>query len=90
MRLRSPDMLRELMKHTGDGGAVSIRDLATAAGCHHSLIGRVLVGSDETFPAEVAGGIARRIGADLLVLFEPDERTAAAVRGERPAEAVSA
>jgi hypothetical protein len=88
MRLRSQDLARTLMEHDGDGTRVTVRDLAAATGRHPSYVGAILTGTLNSVPAEVAAAWARRLGVDLLVLWTPDERTAAAVRGEP--EAVSA
>lgn len=81
-RLRSPELLRTLMKNTGDGTRTSVRDLASYAGCHFSHIGELLTGEQETASYEQAVGICRRLGVDLLVLWSPIERTETAVRGE--------
>jgi hypothetical protein len=79
-RLRSPELLRTLMKNTGDGTRTSVRDLAAHAGCHFSHIGELLTGEQETASYNHAIGICRRLGVDLLVLWAPAERTDAAVR----------
>lgn len=77
-RLHSRDLLRTLMQHTGDGTRTTIRDLAKAVGVHPSHIGELLTGAQNTASAEVAAAIAARIGVDLLVLWTPAQRTAAA------------
>lgn len=74
-QLVDPDLLRNLMRRTGDGSSVSIRPLAVAAGTHHSTIGHLLSGVQAAVPEVIAQGIADRIGVDLLVLFTPIGRT---------------
>lgn len=81
-RLRSPDLLRTLLRHTGDGTRATTREIANLAGVHPSFIGKLLKGEQETVTFEVASAICHRIGVDLLVLWFPDERTASA-RQER-------
>ena len=76
MRLRSPDLLRTLMQHTGDGTRATVRDLATAAEVAPSHIGELLTGTQATASAATAASVAARIGVDLLVIWEPAERTA--------------
>ncbi|GAA4702320.1 helix-turn-helix domain-containing protein [Streptomyces youssoufiensis] len=89
-RLHNPDLLRTLMRHTGDGSRASVRDLARAAGVHASLIGELLTGRQATARAEDAAAISQRIGVDLLVLWTPAERTAGAVPVQDTPEAKSA
>nr|BFD90670.1 hypothetical protein KitaXyl93_20300 [Kitasatospora sp. Xyl93] len=76
-QLRSSELLRTLMQHTGDGTRTTTRELAQVAGVHHSFVGKLLIGAQETATAEVAGAIADRIGVDLLILWAPAERTTA-------------
>lgn len=83
MVLVSADLLVQLMKRTGDGREVSVRDLAQAAGCHPSKIGHLRSGERETATHDEATAIARRLGVDLLVLWEHTGRTVPA-----PAEPV--
>jgi transcriptional regulator with XRE-family HTH domain len=64
------------MLHTGDGSRATVRDLADVAGVHHSYIGKLIIGEQATVTVEVASAIADRLGVDLLVLWEPVERTA--------------
>ncbi|MFC5202816.1 helix-turn-helix domain-containing protein [Streptomyces kaempferi] len=70
MVLVSPDLLCQLMERTGDGREVSVRDLATAAGCHPSKIGHLRTGERKTAVEDEAKAIAKRLGVDLLVLWE--------------------
>lgn len=70
MVLVSPDRLVMLMERTGDGRDVSVRELAEAAGCHPSKIGHLRSGERETATYEEALAIAKRLGVDLLVLWE--------------------
>ncbi|MFE4717300.1 helix-turn-helix domain-containing protein [Streptomyces sp. NPDC056728] len=74
MVLVSPDLLVQLMKRTGDGRDVSVRDLAEAAGCHPSKIGHLRKGLRKTATESEALAIARRLGVDLFVLWEPTGR----------------
>lgn len=75
MVLVSPDRLVMLMERTGDGREVSVRELAEAAGCHASKIGHLRSGERSTATYEEALAIARRLGVDLLVLWEHTGRT---------------
>lgn len=74
-RLHDPELLRTLMRRTGDGSRVSTRTLADAAGVHYSLIGKLVLGEQETTSGDIAAAICGRLGVDLLVLWEPVERT---------------
>lgn len=80
-RLFDPQRLRMLMKRTGDGSAVSIRHLAHATGVSSTCIGALLRGTQLRTAAAVAERISARCGVDLLVLWVPDDRTTAALRG---------
>lgn len=75
-QLEDPELLRRLMQRTGDGRAVSIRGLAQAAEVHHSTIGHLLTGEQETASQELAQAIADRIGVDMAVLWVQNGRTA--------------
>jgi len=75
MVLVSPDLLCQLMERTGNGRSVSVRDLADAAGCHPSKIGHLRTGERETATQDEALAIAKRLGVDLLVLWEHTGRT---------------
>ncbi|WP_245984303.1 XRE family transcriptional regulator [Streptomyces tateyamensis] len=81
-QLHDPDLLRTLMRRTGDGTRTSVRDLAKVAGVHASHVGELLTGHQKTATGEVAAAISGRIGVDLLVLWTPAERTANAVEQE--------
>lgn len=70
-RLVNADLLRQLMQRTGTGSRISIRELADAAGVPHGTIGNLLTGEQCTVPAGKAAAIARVIGVDVLILFEP-------------------
>ena len=78
-RLHDPELLRRLMLRTGDGSKTTVRELAQVAGVHHSLVGELLSGAQETASVEVASGVASRIGVDLLVLWTPAERADSAM-----------
>jgi lambda repressor-like predicted transcriptional regulator len=69
--LVDPDLLVLLMKRTGDGKSVSVRDLAAEAGVHPSKVGFLRNGSHKSAPHEAALAIARRLGVDHLVLWAP-------------------
>jgi len=75
MVLVSADLLCQLMERTGNGRSVSVRDLADAAGCHPSKIGHLRTGERETATQDEALAIAKRLGVDLLVLWEHTGRT---------------
>lgn len=70
------DLLRTLMQRTGDGSAVSVRQLAHRTGAARSTIGNLLTGTQEATDVETAHKIAAAIGVDVLVLFVPVGRTA--------------
>lgn len=86
-RLHDPQLLRVLMKRTGDGTRATVRELAEIAGVHHSFIGKLLAGDQETVSIGVATAISGRIGVDLLILWTPVERAATAAR--QPIDAVA-
>lgn len=69
--LRDPDMLHRLMAHPGRGTPYSTRNLADAVGCHHSLVHRLLTGSQDTCERDVAHDLAEALGVAVLVLFIP-------------------
>jgi hypothetical protein len=75
MALISADLLVQLMKRTGDGREVSVRDLAEAAGCHPSKIDALRNGRRKRSTIDEALAIAKRLGVDLLVLWEHTGRT---------------
>lgn len=81
MVLVGADRLVMLMERTGDGREVSVRDLAEAAGCHPSKIDHLRNGRRRTATHDEALAIAKRLGVDLLVLWEHTGRTV-----EAPAE----
>lgn len=70
MVLVSAGLLCQLMERTGNGRSVSVRDLADAAGCSASKIGHLRTGERETATHDEALAIAKRLGVDLLVLWE--------------------
>jgi hypothetical protein len=81
MQLVDSGLLVKLMKRTGDGRAVSVRDLAVAAGCHPSKIDHLRQGRRQTATQAEAEAIAKRLGVDLMCLWEHTGRTV-----EAPAE----
>lgn len=74
------NVLRALMRRTGDGRPVAIRGLAQAADVHPSTIGHLLTGTQKSVPEHVAQAIADRLGVDLGVLWERDGRTTRSLR----------
>jgi transcriptional regulator with XRE-family HTH domain len=85
MVLVSCDLLVQLMERTGNGRSVSVRELADASGCHPSKIGHLRSGERSTATHDEALAIAKRLGVDLLVLWEHTGRTVPAPA--EPAEA---
>ncbi|MET9516999.1 helix-turn-helix domain-containing protein [Streptomyces sp. NPDC002994] len=73
-KLVSIGLLETLMKRTGRGDAVSVRQLARRAGVPHGTIGNLLTGEQEGVYSDAAHAIAAALGVDLLVLFIPIER----------------
>jgi hypothetical protein len=69
--LRDRELLRKIMRHPGRGEPYSTRTLAAAVGCHHSLIGRLLDGTQETCDKDYAHRIREALGVAVLVLFAP-------------------
>lgn len=69
--LRRPGLLCELMEHPGRGTPYSTRTLAEAAGCHHSVVHRLVSGKKETVEVDLAHAIAEAVGVAVLVLFAP-------------------
>jgi transcriptional regulator with XRE-family HTH domain len=68
------ELLARLMKRTGTGASVSVRELATQAGVSRSTIGNLLSGSQEAVFNPAAHQIADAIGVDVLILFTPTGR----------------
>lgn len=75
----SIDLFQQLMQRTGDGGPISVRQLAADAGVHRNTVGNLLTGDQKTFPAPAAYALAQRLGVDLLVVFEPVCRSTTAL-----------
>ena len=90
MVLVSAGLLCRLMERTGDGREVSVRELADAVGCHPSKIGHLRSGERETATHEEALAIAKRLGVDLLVLWEHTGRSNPAPAEPAPVAAVPA
>ncbi len=74
-KLIDPDLLRTLMKRTGSGSAVSVRELATLTNIPRSTIGALLTGVQQSVPEASAHAIAEAIGVDVLILFTPIGRS---------------
>lgn len=80
--LIDPDLLRTLMKRTGTGARITVRELAEAANVHPSLIGYLLTGKRRSTAENIAKAIATRLGVDLLVLWAPVGRSTPAPAGD--------
>src|SRR5207249_2370267 len=65
----SRQLIRQLMRRTGDGGSVSVRQLAADAGLARSTVGGLLTGDQDSVPEAAARSLAQRLGVDLLVAF---------------------
>lgn len=90
-KLVSIGLLELLMKRTGRGDAVSIRQLAERAGVPHGTIGNLLTGEQEGVLEHTAAvAIADALGVDLLVLWLPVQRATAALPRTRKLLRVSA
>lgn len=72
--LLKPDLMRELMERTGTGHSISGRELARRVGVPHGTIDNLLNGNIKSQPSEVAHGICRIIGVDVLILWVPAGR----------------
>ncbi|MFH9403321.1 helix-turn-helix domain-containing protein [Streptomyces sp. NPDC017638] len=90
MHLVRADLLVMLMQRTGDGRSVSVRELAEAAGCHPSKIDHLRNGRRQSATQAEAEAIARRLGVDLMVLWEHTGRTVEAAHEPAPIAAVPA
>lgn len=74
-KLLNPGLLRTLMKRTGSGASVSVRELAALAGVPRSTIGALLTSVQQTVQEPAAHAIADALGVDLLILFAPVGRS---------------
>ncbi|MBT2449434.1 helix-turn-helix transcriptional regulator [Streptomyces sp. ISL-43] len=68
-------LLATLMKRTGTGASMSVRDLASQADVSRSTIGNLLSGVQEAVFYPTACQIAAAIGVDVLILFTPTGRS---------------
>lgn len=73
--LLDPDLLRRLMERTGTGHSISGRELARRVNVPHGTIDNLLNGNIKSQPSEVAHGICRTIGVDVLILWAPAGRS---------------
>lgn len=80
--LVSSELLVLLMKRTGDGSRVSVRELAKVAGVHPSAVGFLRTGEQKSLPEEQAKAMAQRLGVDYLVLWAPICRAVPAPSGD--------
>ncbi|WP_327703603.1 hypothetical protein OG530_19125 [Streptomyces decoyicus] len=87
-RLVSGDLLRTLMKRTGTGARITVRDLAAAVQVPNGTIGALTTGAQRFLPEDKGKRIASTIGVDYLILFVPCERAGRTLVDIR--EAVSA
>lgn len=88
--LVDPDLLVTLMKRTGTGSKITVRELAEAVGVHASTIGFLRTGAQKSVSRDTAEAIARRLGVDPLVLWAPVCRSVPAPAVELHAAAVPA
>lgn len=68
------ELLAKLMKRTGTGASMSVRELAAQAGVSRSTIGNLLSGEQAGVFEPTAHQIANAIGVDVLILFTPTGR----------------
>lgn len=73
-RLHDRQLLAKVMKRTGTGGRLTVRDLSSLTLLPVGTIGALLSGEQRHLPREKAERIAAAIGVDLLILFVPCER----------------
>ncbi|MEU0001527.1 helix-turn-helix domain-containing protein [Streptomyces microflavus] len=73
-RVYDRELLARLMKRTGTGARIRIRDLASLTSLPVGTIGALLSGEQRYLPREKAERIAQVIGVDLMILFVPCER----------------
>ncbi|MFF9898464.1 helix-turn-helix domain-containing protein [Streptomyces longispororuber] len=73
-RLVSGELLTLIMKRTGTGNPVTIRQLADAVGVSAGTISALRTGTQALIPEDKARRIAAAVGVDLDVLFIPCER----------------
>jgi transcriptional regulator with XRE-family HTH domain len=81
-KLLKPHTLRDLMGRTGDGSAISGRELAAQVGVPHGTIEGLLNGKTKSQPQRVAREICRVIGIDVGCLWAETGRK---VSDEEPA-----
>jgi transcriptional regulator with XRE-family HTH domain len=74
-RLVDKTLLATLMKRTGTGASVSVRELAEHASVSRGTIGNLLSGGQESVFYPTACQIATAIGVDVLILFTPTGRS---------------
>jgi transcriptional regulator with XRE-family HTH domain len=75
-KLVSRELLSILMRRTGDGSSVSVRQLAQRSDVPRSTIGNLLAGGQQAVSVQSAHRIAQALGVDVLVLFIPVGRSA--------------
>lgn len=73
-RLVNPELLRLIMRRTGTGARLSIRQLAEIVEVPHQTVGRLLTGEQTDMDGTTAQAIADTIGVDLDVLWIPIQR----------------
>ncbi|MFD6432854.1 helix-turn-helix domain-containing protein [Streptomyces venezuelae] len=72
-------LLRRLMKRTGTGQSVTVRELADATGLAIGTVGALRNGAQRTLTEDKARRLAAAIGVDLGILFIPCERAGRAL-----------
>ncbi|MFE2556033.1 helix-turn-helix domain-containing protein [Streptomyces sp. NPDC059352] len=73
-RLVNPELLRLIMRRTGTGARLSIRQLAELVDIPHQTVGRLLTGEQTDIEGETAQAIAETVGVDIDVLWIPIQR----------------
>ncbi|MDV5145872.1 helix-turn-helix domain-containing protein [Streptomyces sp. SBC-4] len=73
-RLVNPELLRLIMRRTGTGARLSIRQLAEIVDIPHQAVGRLLTGEQTDMDGTTALAIASAVGVDLDVLWIPIQR----------------
>ncbi|MBH1932924.1 helix-turn-helix transcriptional regulator [Streptomyces sp. AV19] len=69
------DLLLRLMKRTGSGHKVTVRELAERSGVAVGTVGDLASGARSSVTATTAQAICQGIGVDLLILFTPIGRS---------------
>lgn len=89
-RLLNRDLLKTIMRRTGSGQSVTIRELAAKAGCSRTTVGDLVSGAKECVVESSAHAMTRVLGVDTLVLFAPAGRSVPVPPNEAPMSVVRA